>query len=513
MGVATTSLCMSDATARGDLEEYEQFIGGSFTESTADERIEVRYPYTGEVWATAPAGTADDVDRAVAAARDAFEDPSWQDIQPTERAEMLEDIADVCEEYGDELGELETKQNGKLLSEMQAGTGGMAEWFRYYAAQARTEEGRVVPVEMKDGQVFNFVQHEPLGVVGAITPWNTPLLLSVFKIAPALATGNTFVHKPSEITPVSALRFAELIYEHTDLPEGVYNVVTGYGEPAGAALSSHENIDKVAFTGGVETGRIVGRAAGGNLVPVTLELGGKSPNIIFPSADFENAVRGALKGIFAATGQSCMAGSRILVHEDVHDEFVETFVERASQIEMGDPMDPTTQMAPVAFDGQYETVMEYIELGVEEGATLEFGGDTPEDLPGDLFIRPTIMTDVDNDMTVAQEEIFGPVASVIPFSDETEALEIANDTDYGLGAGVWTDDTSQAFRMANGLNAGNVWINEYRLATWNTPSGGMGDSGIGRENGQEALEEYRTSKSIYLDTSGEVPDPFVYKPS
>lgn len=490
---------------------YDQFIDGEFRESTGDEVTDVTYPYTGETWARAPSGTDADVAAAVEAARDAFESAAWNELLPTERSDLLLQIADVCERHGDELGELETRQNGKLLTEMQAGTNGMAEWFRYYASHCRTDEGRVVPVEAKGGDVFNYVRQEPLGVVGGITPWNTPLLLSVFKIAPALATGNTFVHKPSEITPISALRFAELIYEETDLPDGVYNVVAGDGE-TGAALTNHTDVDKLAFTGGVETGRKVGAAAGRNIVPVTLELGGKSPNIVFPSAEFENAVTGALKGIFAASGQSCMAGSRILVHEEIHEAFVDRFLERAESIELGDPMDPETEMGPLAFDRQWETVREYIDSGVDAGATIRYGGDRPEELPGELFLRPTVLTGVDNEMRIAREEIFGPVATVIPFGSEAEALEIANDTEYGLGAGVWTQDMRQAFRLAERLEAGNVWVNEFRLATWNSPSGGFGDSGIGRENGADALDEYRSAKSVYIDTAGDIPDPFVYSP-
>jgi aldehyde dehydrogenase (NAD+) len=362
-------------------------------------------------------------------------------------------------------------------------------------------------MDNKDGQMFNYTSREPYGVVGAITPWNSPLLLTTSKLAPALAAGNTFVHKPSEHTPVSALRFAELLAEETDMPAGVYNVVTGHGE-TGAALVSHEDVDKLSFTGSSATGRQIASTAGENLTAVTLELGGKSPNVVFPSADMENAINGVMKGIFAATGQTCMAGSRVLVHEEIHDEFVDRLTDRAAEITVGDPMDQETQLAPVAFREQWEKVKGYVETGVEEGARLAFGGDRPEDAPGDLFIQPTVLVDVDNEMQVAQEEIFGPVASVISFADEAEALELANAVDFGLAGAVWTEDMNQAHRMVEGIRAGSVWVNDYRAVNFRSPFGGFKDSGLGSEGGPEGLSEYYRDKSVYYNYSGEVGDPF-----
>ena len=332
-------------------------------------------------------------------------------------------------------------------------------------------------------------------------------MLTTWKLAPALAAGNTFVHKPSEQTPVSALRFAEILRDETPLPDGVYNVVTGAGE-TGAVLTNHDGINKLAFTGSTATGRKVGEAAGRALNPVSLELGGKSPTVIFPSADLDNAINGVVKGIFAATGQTCLAGSRVLVHEDVRDEFVERFTERAQSVELGDPMDRDTQMGPVAFRDQWEKVRHYIDLGAEEGAEIAFGGDQPDDLPGDCFIQPTVLVDVENHMQVAREEIFGPVASIITVEDEADAIETANDTDFGLAAGVWTEDMRQAHRVADAIDAGTVWVNEYRTISLRSPFGGFKDSGLGRENGAEALDEYRQSKSVWMDLSGEVDDPF-----
>ncbi|WP_299263965.1 aldehyde dehydrogenase [Halorientalis sp.] len=489
-------------------DTYSHFIGGQHVVSDGDERSEVSYPYSGEAWASVPVGTTGDVDRAVEAARDAFESEEWGGLLPSERADLLQNIADVIEDHTDELAAMETRQNGKLIREMRSQVQGLGDWYRYYAAQSRTMEDRVVPVENKNGEMFNYVIKEPRGVVGAVTPWNSPLLLTTFKLAPALAAGCTFVHKPSMYTPVSAIRFAELLHEEAGLPAGVYNVVTGEGTPAGSELVSHDQVDKVAFTGSTEVGREIGGQAGKDLIPASLELGGKSPNVVFPDANLDNAINGVIKGIFAATGQTCLAGSRVFVHDDIAEEFVERFTDRAAAIELGDPMNPETEMGPVAFRDQWETDMEYIELAQEEGATLQFGGSQPEDLPGDCFLEPTILVDVENEMTVAQEEIFGPVASVLTFSSEREVVSLANESEFGLAAGIWTEDMRRAHRMASELEAGTIWINEYRTLAYNSPFGGYKDSGLGRENGAEGLEEYLKTKSVYKDLSGEVSDPF-----
>ena len=319
--------------------------------------------------------------------------------------------------------------------------------------------------------------------------------------------GNEFVHKRSEATPVSALRLEDRLTATAALPDGVYKVVTGAGE-TGAALVQHEGVDKLAFTGSTATGRKIGAAAGRSITPVSLELGGKSPNVLFPSANLDNAVNGVVKGIFAATGQTCLAGSRVFVHESIYDSFLERFTSRAADIEIGYPLDRTTQMGPVAFREQWETVREYIELGEREGATVAYGGSQPEGLPGECFLQPTVLVDVDNGMQVAREEIFGPVASVIRFDDEDELIAQANDTPYGLAAGVWTEDYRQAHRVAEQLDAGTVWVNEYRTVSHAAPFGGFKQSGLGRENGVEALEEYRQSKTVWFDLAGEVSDPF-----
>ena len=491
------------------MDEYDLHIGGEFTDSTGSETIPVVNPYDGEQWATVPAGTAEDIDRAVETANAAFESDAWDDFTQSRRRDLLYQIGDVVEDNLEELAKLETRQNGRLFGETQGQMGHIAEYFRYFGRLCEhVGTGRTNPVDGTKEGLFNFTKKEPYGVVGAITPWNVPLLLSAWKLAPALAAGNAFVHKPSEQTPVSALRFAELVYEETDMPDGIYNVVPGYGEDAGAALTSHDGVDKVAFTGSTNVGRQVAASAGRNLSAVSVELGGKNPNVIFPSANLDNAINGVMRGIFASTGQVCMAGSRVLVHEDIHDEFVDLMIENAQDILLGDPMAPETDIGPVAFRGQWETVKEYIDLGEEEGATVAFGGEMPDELPGECFIQPTVLTDVDNDMRVAQEEIFGPVASVIPFEDEAHAVELANDVEYGLAAGVWTEDMRQAHRLADDIRAGTVWINQYRIITPNVPFGGFKDSGMGRESGIEGLKEYYQTKSVYMDLSGEVTNPF-----
>lgn len=491
------------------MTDYDLYIDGEFTSSSGDETIPVRNPYDGEAWATVPSGTEADIDRAVGAANDAFESDEWDAFTQSRRRELLYQIADVVEENLEELAELETRQNGRLFTETQGQMGHVAEYFRYFARLCEhVGTGRTNPVDGTKADMFNFTKKEPYGVVGGITPWNVPLLLSAWKLAPALAAGNAFVHKPSEQTPVSALRFAELVAEGTELPDGIYNVVPGYGETAGAALTSHGGVDKVAFTGSRTAGREVAAAAGRNLSAVSVELGGKNPNVIFPSANLDNAINGVMRGIFASTGQVCMAGSRVLVHEDIHDEFVERMVETVDDISVGDPMEPDTDIGPMAFRGQWETVKEYIDIGTEEGATVAYGGDMPDGAPGECFIQPTVMTDVDNGMRVAQEEIFGPVAAVIPFEDEAEAIALANDIDYGLAAGVWTEDMRQAHRLADDIRAGTVWINQYRIIAPNVPFGGFKDSGVGREAGLEGLKEYYQTKSVWMDLSGEVTDPF-----
>ena len=488
----------------GGPRTYRMHIDGESVVGHSDERIAVTYPYTGETWATVPDGESTDVDAAVAAARQCYESGAWQSLTATDRGELLYTLAEELEEHVDELGRIGTLSNGKLHREMHAQAADLPKWYRYYAGLADKVGGETLPVE--DERMFNLTLREPYGVVGAITPWNSPLMLLTYKLAPAIAAGNTVVVKPSEVTPVSAIRLAEIATD-AGFPPGAFNVVTGAGE-TGRALTEHDDVDKVAFTGGTEAGRAVGASAGERVRPVTLELGGKSANIVFPDADLETAVTGVVKGIFAATGQSCVAGSRLLVHEDIREEFVDRLVERAETIELGDPFDEDSQMAPVATERQARKIETYIQLGHEEGATLATGGERRTVGPCDRFVSPTVFTDVTNGMRIAREEIFGPVLSVLSFETESEALEIANDSPFGLAAGVWTNDLRRGVRLSRELETGVVWVNTYRKSSFTTPFGGYKQSGVGREKGTEAIGEYLQTKSVWIETEGTMSDPF-----
>jgi acyl-CoA reductase-like NAD-dependent aldehyde dehydrogenase len=458
-----------------------------------------------------PRGTPEDVDRAVTAARKAFKGPDWRGLTPTARGKLLNALADRIAARADELAELETQDNGKLILEMRAQTRYLPEWFRYFAGLADKLEGRVIPIDRPG--MFNFTLEEPLGVIAAIVPWNSPLMLAGWKMAPALAAGNTFVWKPSEHSSVSALEFAPLL-EEAGLPPGVVNIVTGFGGEMGEALAGHPDVAKVAFTGGDAAGTQVYTTAARGLKPVTMELGGKSANIVFPDADLDNAVKGVVSGIFAATGQTCVAGSRALIHRSVHDEFVERFLELAKTARMGNPLEETTQVGPITTRPQYEKVLGYIDIAKEQGARCVLGGGPaarPECGEG-WFVEPTVFTGVTRDMRIAQEEVFGPVLSIMAFENDEEAIEIANGTAYGLAAGVWTADVARCLKMAQRLESGTVWINTYRVSSPLSPFGGYKRSGFGRESGLLAIREFVQEKSVWIDTSGaKVPNPFIVR--
>jgi aldehyde dehydrogenase (NAD+) len=483
-------------------------IAGEWRDAESGETFESFNPFTGKAWAEVPRAGIADVDHAVAAARAAFEHSDWRGLNATQRGKLLTRLGDLVAEHADELAQLETRDNGKLINEMSAQLHYMPEWFRYFGGLADKIEGRVIPIDRPG--MFNFTLEEPLGVVAAITPWNSPLMLGAWKLAPALAAGNTFVWKPSEHSSVSALEFGKL-FEEAGLPPGVVNIVTGFGNEIGATLVGHPKVAKVAFTGGDATGAAVYETAARGIKPVTLELGGKSANIVFADADFDNAVKGVVSGIFAATGQTCVAGSRALIQRSIHDEFIEAFVEFARTAKMGDPLDRRTQVGPITTRSQYQKVLDYIEIAKHEGARCVLGGGpaTRPECGDGWFVEPTVFADVTPEMRIAREEIFGPVLGVIPFDDDEDAIRIANDSVYGLAAGVWTRDIARCLKMASRLEAGTVWINTYRVSSYLSPFGGYKRSGFGRESGLFAIREYLQEKSVWIDTSGETPNPFV----
>jgi aldehyde dehydrogenase (NAD+) len=487
----------------------DHFISGRWTPPAEGQYFESTNPATLEVLYEAARGTDADVQRAVDAASKAFDGPDWSNLTPTRRGHLLRKLADGGGAHGEELARLETEDNGKLLREMRVQLRTLPEYLYYYAGLADKVEGSQIPG--MDPAILNYTVREPLGVVGAITPWNSPLTLTVSKLAPALAAGNTLVIKPSEYTSRTILRLAELASE-AGFPDGVVNVVTGFGREAGAALVEERRIAKISFTGSTATGRAIASSAAARFIGCTLELGGKSPNIVFEDADVASASLGVVAGIFAAAGQTCIAGSRVFAHRSVYDELVERVAERARRIVIGNPLEDTTELGPLAFGDQLNKVESYVNLGVQEGATVSYGGQRPQtDLPG-YFYSPTVLTDVDNHMRVVREEIFGPVAAIMPFDTEEEVLRQANDTEYGLAAGVWTKSLTRAHRMARHLEAGTVWVNTYRAMSPMSPRQGFKSSGVGIEHGVESMHEYTRLKSVWINTSEEpVADPFIMR--
>lgn len=497
-------------TATSGLTRYRMYIGGEWAEAVGGAHFESDNPYTGKPWALIPRGGAADADCAVQAARKAFTGGEWAKLTASKRGALLRKLGDLISERSKPLAEIEVRDNGKLYAEMSAQTVYMAQWYYYYAGLADKIEGAVIPTDKAD--TFNYTRYEPLGVVAAIIPWNSPLLLLAWKLAPALAAGNTVVIKPSEYTSASTLEFMKLI-EQAGFPPGVVNVITGFGAEVGMPLVEHPLVAKVAFTGSDATGQRIYEAAARGLKRVTMELGGKSPNIVFDDAHLDNAMKGVISGIFAATGQTCIAGSRLLVQRSIHDQFVEKLVAFAKTAKMGNPMETTTQVGPVTNKPQFEKILKYIDIAKGEGAQPVLGGaraTRPECGEG-WFVEPTIFTGVRNAMRIAQEEVFGPVLAVIPFEDEDEAVAIGNDVAYGLAAGVWTQNMRRAFTMSERLQAGTVWVNTYRAVSYLSPFGGYKRSGLGRESGQEMIKEYLQTKSVWISTATEVPNPFILR--
>ena len=492
------------------MNKHQMLIGGEWVNPAGGQWIESINPFTAAPWALVPRGAKEDVNRAVAAAKKAFYSAGWRGMTASARGALLRRFADLVTAEAGRLAEIETTDNGKLLAEMRAQLNYLPEWFHYFGGLADKVEGRVIPID-KPG-VFNYTREEPLGVVAAITPWNSPLLLAAWKLAPALAAGNTVVWKPSEFSSVSAFAFGEL-FEKAGFPPGVVNIVTGYGNEAGEPLITHPDVAKVAFTGGDRTGEYIYQLAARGIKHVTLELGGKSANIVFDDADLDQAVNGVVSGIFAATGQTCIAGARALIHRPIYDVFVDRLLELAKTARMGNPLELSTQVGPITTQPQYEKVLDYIRIAKEEGAVCRLGGGParrPECGSG-WFVEPTVFTEVRPDMRVANEEIFGPVLSIIAFEDEEEAVRIANGTVYGLAAGVWTTSIRRAISMAERLEAGTIWINTYRAVSYMSPFGGYKRSGVGRESGIDAIRDYLQTKSVWIDLSGKAPNPFVIR--
>jgi aldehyde dehydrogenase (NAD+) len=481
------------------------FIGGQWVEPL-DGRIEPSTdPATGKPWAMVAFGGPKDVERAVQAAREALDGP-WSRTTAIERGALLRKLADLYQEHAPQMAALESRDSGRAIRESRVDVGGHHQWYRWFASLAETRSGRTVPI---DDSVHVFTSDVPVGVVGAITPWNVPLMTTTWKLAPALAAGCTVVLKPAEQTPVTALELARLV-EQAGFPPGVVNVVPGFGHDAGAALVAHAGVDKIAFTGEGRTAQTILKNGSGNLKRFSFELGGKAPHIIFADADLEQAVNAATNSAWALCGQSCALGSRVLVERSVYDSVAKAFAEKAGRVRVGMPHDDAIHMGPQAHAEQLAKTLSYIEIGKSEGAKLLAGGErlTAGVLRDGYFVAPTVFAEVDNAMRIAREEIFGPVAALIPFEDEEDAIRIANDSDFGLAAGLWTRDVGRAHRVVSRLQSGMVWVNTYRYIRWSTPYGGFKMSGWGRENGAEALDQYLQTRTTIISTRGRFPDAY-----
>jgi acyl-CoA reductase-like NAD-dependent aldehyde dehydrogenase len=499
------------ATESQTLRQYPIYIGGQIVEPLADQYMDSINPATGEAWYQFAVCGAADVDRAVQAARGALVDPEWRNMRPVHRGQLIRRIADVFREIGPKLAEIETRDNGKLIREMRVQHQQIPLFWDYFAGWCDKFSGYLPPPE--NHLTLNYLKPEPVGVVAAIVPWNSPMLVTTYKLAPALAAGNTVVVKPSEHTSASLLELAAAL-EDVGLPPGVLNVITGDGKVTGEALINHPGVDMITFTGSAATGSRICEVASARILPTHMELGGKSPNIVFDDADTANAATGIVGGIFAAAGQTCVAGSRVFLQRGIYDDVISRVVERAGRIQQGDPMAETTEVGPIAFEQQMRKVLGYIDIARNEGATVSVGGERVTDgaLANGYFVAPTVLEGVRNDMRIAQEEVFGPVLSVIPFDTEDEVIAMSNDIEYGLAAGIWTRSLARAHRVAHQIDAGTVWVNTYRAQSPLIPNGGFKRSGHGKENGYEVMREYTRLKSVWVNLSEEpAGDPFVIK--
>lgn len=490
------------------VRQYKLFIDGAWRDSAERCSFDTINPFNRQVWARIPQAGAADVADALAAARSAFTG-AWGKMSGFERGKLMLRLAELLEAEADAMSVLETTDNGKVVRETRPQMMFAARQYRFFAGYADKLYGSVIPLDQ--AEVFDYAMRVPLGVVALITAWNSPMGLLANKLAPALAAGNCAVIKPSEHASATTLEFCKLV-EKAGFPKGVINVLTGDGA-VGQMLVESPGINRISFTGSTQVGRRIAEIAGRNLVPVTLELGGKSPNIIFEDADLNKAVAGALAGIFGATGQTCIAGSRLLVQKSVYTEVLSRLSERAQRIRMGNPLDPATEMGTAANEPQFLRILDFIKSAKQEGARLVTGGGaaTEGELAGGYFVQPTIFADVNNGMKLAQEEVFGPVLGVLPFEDEAEAIEIANGTRYGLAAGLWTQNINRVQRMVRAIDSGVVWVNTYRAVAAQAPFGGMKESGFGRERGEQGLAEFTTYKNVMIDFSSQERDPFALK--
>lgn len=489
------------------LQRFQQYIDGTFEHAASE--FDSIDPAGGTVWARMPAASADDVDRAVRAAHRALNEAAWANLTASERGKLLYRLAELIERDALRLAELETRDTGKIIRETRSQIGYVAEYYRYYAGVADKIQGAWLPVDKPDMEVT--LRREPVGVVAAIVPWNSQLFLSAVKVGPALAAGCTVVLKASEDGPAPLLEFARLVHE-AGFPKGVVNIVTGFGNDCGRTLTSHPLVSHIAFTGGPETARHVVRNSADNLAAISLELGGKSPVLVFDDADLESTCNAVIAGIFAATGQSCVAGSRLIVQRGIHDALVERLTARARAIRIGDPQDMATEMGPLATRRQLEHIQCVLDASIEAGGRVVTGGSQPEGLAAGHYFLPTIVDCPNAKVPSVMEELFGPVLSVVMFDTEAEAIALANDTKYGLASGVFTGDLTRAHRLTRALRAGIVWVNTYRAVSPIVPFGGYGLSGLGREGGFEAVLEYTRTKSVWIRTSDEpIADPFVMR--